>query len=233
MPRGDLAILEGLVASLQERPGVVGIAVVGSFARGEVRSGSDIDVVVLTDVGNPYHVEGFEYAGRAAEVLFVREDTIRSWLADPHQRAQAIATWAGGRVLHDTGRRLAVLLAQIEEQHRRGPAPMTAEDGEYARFELTHLRQLVEEAAMPTSQSTCRLLIAAAIRAATEALLRDAQRWPVGWRTTLPALRSLDAEAADLAERALTEPVATAVNAARALIDRALGVLGGPLRPGP
>ncbi len=236
MPSGGLAALEPLTAALRQRTGVVGIAVVGSFARDEVRPGSDLDVVVLTDPETSRRVEVFEYADHLAEVLFIPESAIRAALDNPRGGAQMIATWAGGRVLHDTDDRLSTLLAEIETLYRQGPADMTQEEREYARFELAHLWGLIEETASSptrTGRATCRLLIAPAVRAVTDSLLRHARRWPVGWRATLPALRSLDARAADLAARALTEEDASAVDAARALIDHARHTLGEPLRPGP
>jgi len=112
---------------------------------------------------------------------------------------------------------------------------MTQEERDYAIFELAHVRGLIAEAAVgaaPTDEATCRLLIAVATRLVVGALLHQAQRWPVGWRQTLPALRALDADAAALAERTLTAPGAAAVDATFSLLDRAERALGGPLRPG-
>lgn len=232
----DGAMLEDHANALRLRAGVVGVAAVGSFARGAARPGSDLDIVVLTDSDGPPSVAAFAYADRPTEALFMPERALRAALDDPRRGAQTIATWAGARILHDRDGRLAALLAEVEAVQRRGAAPMTDEEREYARFELTHARGLIEEAAAslsPTDRATCRLLIASTVRGATGTLLRHARRWPVGWRATLPALRALDPEAADRAVCALTAPEADAANAAMTFIDHALRALGGPLRPGP
>ncbi len=230
--------LAELVVQLRRRAGVVGIAVGGSVARGAARAGSDLDILVLVDVnaGTPSRVEAFRYAGRPTEVLFLREDALRDIVRDEPGGTQTISTWAGARILDDTDGRLAGLLAALEARYRRGPSPLTAEERDYALFEMEHARALIGEAAAssaPTEQATCHLLIAGATHIAANILLRRAHRWPVGWRQTLRALRALDSAAAALAERALAAPNGDAVDAAQGLLDHAQRALDGPLRPGP
>lgn len=232
MPHQDQPALEGLVTRLRQRSGVVGIAVGGSVARGVVRVSSDLDVLIIVDVGDPSRVEAFRYAGRLTEALFLREDILRDIVEDARGGVQTIATWAGARILYDTNGRLGALLAALETRHQRGPAPLTTEERDYALFEVAHVRALTEEiAASPTStdQATCRLLIASATRIVADILLRRARRWPVGWRQTLSALRVLDADVVTLAERALTAPISDAVDAAQGLLDHAQHALDGLL----
>lgn len=93
--RIEAEALEELVSSLRRRVGVVGIDVGGSFARGEAGASSDLDILVLTDAGEPSRVEAFRYAGRPTEALFMRANTLQIALDNARQGAQTVATWAG------------------------------------------------------------------------------------------------------------------------------------------
>src|SRR4051812_13445038 len=48
------AVLQRLVAMAERRPDVCAVALVGSWARGEPRPGSDVDLVLLTSAPSRY-----------------------------------------------------------------------------------------------------------------------------------------------------------------------------------
>lgn len=227
----DRLDLEPLVSQLKQRAGVLGVVLLGSLARGEGRASSDIDLIALMAPGQPQQVEAFSYGGRPTEVFLVSEADIRAALAG-RLAARTIAIWHGGRVLHDTDNRLAALLAEIEERYRRGRPAMSEEERVYTRFELSHLRGLLGENAAepsPRAQASYRLLVAMAVRMATEALLAHERRWPVGLRSTLAALESIDRESAALAQQALVAAPGSGSQLVQNLLERTQERLGGAL----
>lgn len=111
-------------------------------------------------------------------------------------------------------------MANIQTRYADGPGPQSAEDQRYALFELAHLKGLVAELAAqedPTSAASCALIVAQAVRTCVETLLAARQQWPVGWRSTLDALKAIDPDLLGVAEVALLRADHEAVSE---LIDR-------------
>jgi hypothetical protein len=77
--------------------------------------------------------------------------------------------------------------------------------------------ELAAETADTTAAATRTLIIAQAVRNCVETLLAARQKWPVGWRSTLHTLSSMDPELHKLAEAALLSADA---DSAVQLIDR-------------
>jgi predicted nucleotidyltransferase len=209
---------------------LAGIALVGSFARGEARSGSDLDMVALVEGESPERVETFLYHGWPVEVLFKSEVEVWKAVEEETLPEKVVPAWAEARILYDPEGRFARLVAEIRQLYRKGPPPMSAEERRYASFELEHLRRLLLERAQSEEldeRATLALLLAQAVRFGADALIRLKGEWPANPRRTVPALREVDGESAELAVRALA---GGRMDLARAFLERVQGELGGPPR---
>lgn len=126
-------MLQRLVALADRRADVSGLALVGSWARGAPRPGSDLDVVLLTDEPSRY-VEDDDWLREVGGARLVRTAAwgaiterrfalpggmevelgvgTPSWASlDPLDRGAAEVVAGGLRVLYDRDRHLAALLA--------------------------------------------------------------------------------------------------------------------------
>jgi predicted nucleotidyltransferase len=78
------AFLDPLIAWASDQPDVQGVALVGSYARGEAREDSDIDLVILTGrpqtyLDDPRWIERFGEAQRTQVEDYGRLQSIRVW----------------------------------------------------------------------------------------------------------------------------------------------------------
>lgn len=127
------AVVAAVAAWARSRPDVRGLAVVGSWARGEARQDSDVDLVVLTDAVASYcGDDGWIRAALAADAEIVRRQT---WGAVTERRARlcsglevefglAPPSWASTTPL-DPGTAGVI---------RRGCVPLVDPDGRLARL---------------------------------------------------------------------------------------------------
>jgi hypothetical protein len=116
------ATIEGYVATIRDRPDVVGVVVVGSVARGTPREDSDVDVyLVVTD-------EAYESARAAGTIAAVSQDGVTypggyvdNKLASPGYLTAAAeraddptrASFVGARVVLDTSGALPAAIARL------------------------------------------------------------------------------------------------------------------------
>ena len=78
------AFLDPWIAWASDRPDVQGVALVGSYARGEARDDSDIDLVILTDRPQQYlndlrWIERFGEAEKTQVEDYGRLQSLRVW----------------------------------------------------------------------------------------------------------------------------------------------------------
>jgi uncharacterized protein len=132
--RPDVNVVERLltrvVAWAEQRPDVLGLALVGSHARGEAKPGSDVDLVVVVDSTAPY-LEDDAWLSTFGDVQALHDEDYglvrsrratyrdgfevewgladRQWLQVPPDRGTAEVVAAGMRILYDPSGALAAL----------------------------------------------------------------------------------------------------------------------------
>jgi predicted nucleotidyltransferase len=90
--------LNGVTDWARHQPTLSGIALVGSYARGEARPDSDIDLVLLCTPPNAF-LDNISWAQLFGEVAVCQTEEWRS-----HLSSGVLPEWAGGGVGHDDAR---------------------------------------------------------------------------------------------------------------------------------
>ena len=124
--------LDILVEELKKRPEVLGIAVFGSFARGEDRSNSDIDVLVVTKKGVKRDIE--KRGKRTFEFVYVSfSEAIKFYKANPNDCVQL---WRDAVVLYDETGYMKRLHAFSKRLEKKGKAPLSDAGLKHALFDV-------------------------------------------------------------------------------------------------
>jgi predicted nucleotidyltransferase len=109
--------LDTFIATLKNRDDVVAVILFGSFARGNNRPDSDIDLVVILKDGYARGAEYFE--GQAFEIIYVTEKgAVEFWQNNKHD---AVGLWEVAQILFDrdgTGERLKQVGNSIRAEKR-------------------------------------------------------------------------------------------------------------------
>ena len=111
------------------RPTVVGILLLGSWARAQADSASDVDVMVVTDDGST-RIRTGRFKTWDVEVIYQPLELLR-------QHVPTRATLQGAKILTDRDGALAQLVEGWEE-HFSQPRPVTGAVTAYAEWELRH-----------------------------------------------------------------------------------------------
>jgi predicted nucleotidyltransferase len=181
------------IAELQADPNVLGIILFGSWARGNHRPGSDIDLVVIVQNGYRRTVEHRQ--GQAFELIFVTEQgAIDFWEANPDD---TVELWRVAKVLFDREGTIARLRQAVQGIEQRGKAALTAEQYEHAWFDC--LDQIkAAEALAATDPTTASLPLAAKVVQLTELFFATRQRWIPPPKQRLAILQELQPESYNL-----------------------------------
>lgn len=101
--------MEGTVQTylqgLASRPDTLGVAVFGSYARGDARPDADVDVFVLVSDGVWRDVESS--GGRTYELLFASEKEAKDFYAQNPD--DCVSTWSEAKIVYDRDGRMASL----------------------------------------------------------------------------------------------------------------------------
>lgn len=94
--------LDKFVAWASRQPDIQGVALVGSYARGEAKDDSDIDLVILTDLPQKYLAEvqwpkRFGIIEKRQDEDYGKLTSLRIWYQDGREVEYGITTpdWAG------------------------------------------------------------------------------------------------------------------------------------------
>lgn len=134
-----------LVDELKCKKDVLGIAVFGSYARGEARPNSDIDLLVIIKNGVRRDVE--KRGERTFEYLYVSfPAAMKFYKENPDDCVQL---WEDAVVLYDKKGYLRRLKALAGRLRKRGKKPLTKDDIKHRRFDaedaIRAMRSIVSE----------------------------------------------------------------------------------------
>lgn len=160
------------IEELQTDPEILGVILFGSWARGNNRPDSDVDLLVIVQHGFKRTVE--HRGGQAFEIIFTTEEAaLEYWQSNPDE---AIELWSIARLLFDRDGTIARLRNAASELKLKGKQPLTAE--QYAHYKFDAHDQLKAIAGLATSdQLTARMLLSAKVIQLTELFFDLRQIW--------------------------------------------------------
>ena len=223
LPAPFHAALEIIVAELTTRDDLVGILFFGSAARGEARTGSDLDLYAITSQDTRGHL-GRSIAGVPVEVSF---GSVAQMSAQVRQELPTVVhAFATGQLILDrTDGALPALCQEARILWERGPSAPSASALLRFQFHLTDLARDLE--GMPEHSTATALTGSECIRLALEALCATTMVWRPPMRHILATLDAQQPDVAALVRRCADAgfPGSLVVNVA----DRVLRDLGGRL----
>lgn len=223
LPAPFQAALETIVRELTTRNDLVGILFFGSAARGEARTGSDLDLYAITSQDARGHL-GRSIAGVPAEVSF---GSVAQMSAQVRQELPTVVhAFATGHLLLDrTDGALLALCQEARTIWERGPSPPSASALLRFQFHLTDLARDLE--GMPEHSAATALAGSECIRLALEVLCATALVWMPPMRNILATLDGRRPDVTALVRRCADTgfPGSLAVEVA----DQVLRDLGGRL----
>jgi predicted nucleotidyltransferase len=181
------------VEALRAKSEVVGIILFGSWARGNNRPDSDIDLLVILREGFKRTVE--QHAGRTFEVTYTTEQgAAEYWASSPDD---AVELWSVANVLFDrdgTVERLREVGRAIRE---RGKRAFTPEEYAHVYFDAHDQLRAVDELAH-TDSPTAHLLLSALVLRLGELFFDLRQLWTPPPKQRLARLQEADQQAHEL-----------------------------------
>jgi predicted nucleotidyltransferase len=159
------------IKELQADPNTVGIILFGSWARGNNRPDSDVDLLVIVQHGFARTVE---YRGEQAfELTYTTEQAaIDYWESNLND---AIELWSIARVVFDRDGTMARLKHAGERLRAAGKPPLAPDQVAHARFDTSDQLKAIEALA-PTDPTTARMLLSTKVAQLTE-LFFDLRQW--------------------------------------------------------
>lgn len=219
----------------EHHPTALGAVLGGSGACGRAGPDSDLDITVLLPDGDTSRRELIRHEGRLAEMFLSTRTQLRQAFTQSRvtRRATALFLFADSVLLHDPEGHAETLRSEASALLAAGPDPLTDDEREFGRFQLTDLLDDLTESHPDTDRHeelavADRLLNQAALYlTAHHRAWSGAGKWlPRRLLTADPVLgQELLGGHLALAERADPAPLAAAVH-------HVLEMLGGPLREG-
>src|SRR6267154_1507387 len=185
--------LDAFVDQLKTRSDVLAVILFGSYARGDSRPDSDMDLVVILSVGYKRGVEYYE--GQAFEIIYTTEQGATDyWRANKHDAA---ALWEVAQILLDrdgTGERLTQVGESIRAEQ---PAGLSADQIAHARFDQEDSINAAEAIA-PSDPATATLLLYKKVSTLIETYFNLRQKWTPPPKQQLNTIRKQDAPLGEL-----------------------------------
>ena len=192
---------EQFIAELREKPEVLGILLFGSWARGNHREDSDVDLMVIVEHGFHRIVE--KRANQAFEIIFTSEgDAVSFWHAN---RDDAAELWRTARILFDRDGTMQRLQRVGTEIISQGKAPLPAEQLAHIRFDIDDQLKAIEAFAH-TDPLTARLLLSTKMLQLTELYFDVRQLWTPPPKQRLAVIKETDSRFYDLIARYYETP---------------------------
>jgi predicted nucleotidyltransferase len=214
-------IAQQYIEELQANPNILGIILFGSWARGNNRADSDVDLLVIVEQGFKRTVE--YRAGQAFEITYTTERAaIDYWQANPDD---AIELWNIARVLYDRDGTVARLRRAGDAIRANGKAPLTSDQYEHFKFDVHDQLKAIGELATSDS-ATARMLLSFKVFQLTELFFDTRQLWTPPPKQRLRRISDLDHTLYSLISRyyeqsSLNEQIAIAKSIVAAVFDTA------------
>jgi predicted nucleotidyltransferase len=175
------------IEALQADPNVLGILLFGSWARGNSRPDSDIDLLVIVQEGFQRTVEYRE--GQAFEITHTTEQgAIEYWRSSPDD---AVELWSIAKVLFDRDGTIVRLQRVGQDIRDQGKPPLTPAQLAHTQFDIRDQLRAVEELAS-SDPVTARMLLSTKIVQLSELYFDLRQLWTPPPKQRLAVLKRID-----------------------------------------
>jgi hypothetical protein len=186
-------ITQQFVDALQKRPDVIGVILFGSWARGNYRDNSNVDLLVIVQEGYRRTVEVVD--NQVFEIVFTTEQgAVDFWQSSPDE---AVEFWCVAQVLFDrdgTVIRLKAVGAAIRAQ---GKKPLS--DDEYAHLVFDVRDQIKAAQALEVDDpTTAKILLHMKVLQLTEVFFDVRQLWTPPPKQRLAIIKQHDLRLYDL-----------------------------------
>ena len=207
------------IEELQRDPHVLGIILFGSWARGNNRPDSDVDLLVIVQHGFKRAVEYRD--SQAFEMVYTTgQAALEYWQSNPDE---AIELWSIARVLFDRDGTVARLRNAASELEQKGKQPLTADQYAHSKFDAHD--QLKAIAGLAASDPvTARMLLSAKVLQLTELFFDLRQLWRPPPKQRLALIKEINPNVYDLIsgyyeERSLSKQIDIVHSIVRIVFD--------------
>jgi predicted nucleotidyltransferase len=181
------------IETLQADPNVLGILLFGSWARGNNRPDSDIDLLVIVQQGFERTIEYRE--GQAFEITYTTEHAaVEYWRSSPDD---AVELWSIAKVLFDRDGTMARLQRVGRDIQDQGKPPLAPARLAHAQFDIGDQLRAVEELAS-SDPVTARMILSIKIVQLSELYFDLRQLWTPPPKQRLGVLKRTDSEVHNL-----------------------------------
>lgn len=203
------------VEELQSDPNVLGILLFGSWARGNNRPDSDVDLLVIVREGFKRAVEYRD--GQVFEIIYTTEQGASEyWHSSPDD---AVEFWNTSKILFDRDGTVARLRHVGQSIQDQGKAPMEPDLFAHTKFDIRDQLRAVENLAA-SDPITARLILSTKVVQLTELFFDLRQLWMPPPKQRLGILRRQNRAVYDLVVSYYEEPSLPAqIRLAQALFD--------------
>lgn len=175
---------ERFVRTLQNDRQVLGIILFGSWARGNHRPESDVDLLVIRIDGFTRRVE--QHDDQFFEITYTTEQgAITFWQANPDD---AVELWRVAQVLFDRDGTVARLKAVGDAIEKQGKPPLSAD--QYAHMQFDSFDEIrAAEAMAADDPTTAKMLLALKVLQLSERFFDVRQLWTPPPKLRLPQIQ--------------------------------------------
>lgn len=181
---------------LEQRTDVVGVIMFGSWARGNNRPDSDVDLVVILTEGYRRTVE--HRNGQAFEIIYITEkDALAYW--ESH-KDDAAGLWAVAKILFDKDGAIERLKIKTKEVLSIGKKPIDEYLLEQFRFDIEDSLKYVESIFI-NDPTTANLILTNKISGLTEFFFDIRQIWTPAPKQRLAEIQKINTDFYDLLQQ--------------------------------
>lgn len=189
---------------LEQRPDVLGVIMFGSWARGNNRPDSDVDLVVILTEGYRRTVEHRD--GQAFEIIYTTEKGAFDYWES--HKDDAAGLWAVAKILFDKDGTIEGLKTKIKEVLDAGKKPIDEYQLEQFRFDAEDTLKYVENI-LASDPTTANLILTNKIFGLTELFFDIRQIWTPAPKQRLSKIKELSPELYSLLEQFYRDTIST------------------------
>lgn len=174
---------------LKQRADVVGVIMFGSWARGNNRSDSDVDLVVILTEGYRRTIEHRD--GQDFEIIYTTEKGAFEYWED--YKDDAAGLWEVAKVLYDKDGIIEVLKNKIQKVLDEGKKPIDEYQLGQFRFDAEEQVKYVESI-LASDSTTANLILTSKVFALTELFFDIRQKWTPAPKQRLAKIKEMSSE---------------------------------------
>lgn len=193
---------EEFFEDLKQRPDVLGVILFGSWARGNNRPNSDVDLLVILEAGFKRAVE---YRGNQTfEIIYTTEKAaVEFWESSKDECARF---WEIAKILFDKDGTIQALQTQAIQITKAGKPALDADELAHFQFDAEDQLRYIQHI-LSTDQTTANLLLTNKVFMLTELFFDVRQLWIPAPKQRLSEIKSISPAFYTLLETFFAEEV--------------------------